>query len=641
MRGVVRQATVRSLAKINLDLRILNKRSDNFHELRTVFQSISLADTIEISCEPATRKKVSIDDELQIPDNLIVRAANAVLDVAGAKVDVRFRLSKQIPMGGGLGGGSSNAAAVLLALPVLAGVAIPMERLQWIAHDLGSDVPFFLHGGTRLGVGRGGELYPQPDIHSLPVLLIFPPVQVATGPAYAALDRGLTFTGSSSSINSFQAYAQALECGRSAMAASPFSANDFESVVFKQHPQLAKVAARLRKFSPAVRMSGSGSTIFALFESKDDRGRAVSGLVGDRAFEGCRVIEAELVSRGGYRRLWRRQLAEHLVPGRQFMAAPKPVRAMRFNHFKVFTGNANPALAAEICYELGCSLAAVNVKQFSDGEVHLQIQENVRGADVFVVQPTCTPVDKHLMELLLMMDALKRASAERITAVLPYYGYARQDRKDRPRMPISARLVASLLERAGANRILALDLHAAQIQGFFDVPVDHLFATPVMIDYFDDLRGEGVTVVSPDAGGVERARAFAKRMEAPLAIIDKRRTDVNVAEVMHIIGEVEGQHCLIVDDLIDTAGTLVKAGEALLRQGAKSVRACATHAVLSGPAVERIENSEIEEVIVTNSIPLGDHADSCRRIKVLSVAPLLAKAIQSIHEDGSVSTLFV
>ena len=314
---------------------------------------------------------------------------------------------------------------------------------------------------------------------------------------------------------------------------------------------------------------------------------------------------------------------------------------MRFNHFKVFTGNANPALAAEICYELGCPLAAVTVKEFSDGEVHLQIQENVRGADVFVVQSTCTPVDKHLMELLLMMDALKRASAERITAVLPYYGYARQDRKDRPRMPISARLVASLLERAGANRILALDLHAAQIQGFFDVPVDHLFATPVMIDYFSESGGETLTVVSPDAGGVERARAFAKRLDSPLAIIDKRRTDVNVAEVMHIIGDVEGQDCLIVDDLIDTAGTLVKAAEALLAQGAKSVRACATHAVLSGPAVERIENSQIEEVIVTNSIPLRGAADACRRIKWLSVAPLLAKAIQSIHEDGSVSTLFV
>src|SRR5579885_2501678 len=323
------------------------------------------------------------------------------------------------------------------------------------------------------------------------------------------------------------------------------------------------------------------------------------------------------------------------------MAAPKPVRTMRFNHFKVFTCNANPALAAEICYELGTTLAAVTVKEFSDGEVHLQVQENVRGADVFVVQPTCTPVDKHLMELLLMMDALKRASAERITAVLPYYGYARQDRKDRPRMPISARLVASLIERAGADRILALDLHAAQIQGFFDVPVDHLFAAPVMVDYFDELRGDGLTVVSPDAGGVERARNFGKRLGSPLAIIDKRRSDVNVAEVMHIIGDVEGQDCLIVDDLIDTAGTLVKATEALLHQGAQSVTACATHAVLSGPAVERIEKSQLEQVVVTNSIPLGAEADNCTRIKPLSVALLLSKAIQSIHEDGSVSTLFV
>jgi ribose-phosphate pyrophosphokinase len=314
---------------------------------------------------------------------------------------------------------------------------------------------------------------------------------------------------------------------------------------------------------------------------------------------------------------------------------------MRFNHLTVFTGNANPSLAEEICEHLGRSLGAAEVKPFSDGEIHMQIMENVRGADVFVVQPTCTPVDRHLMEVLLMIDALKRASAERITAVLPYYGYARQDRKDRPRMPISARLVASLLERAGANRVLALDLHAAQIQGFFDVPVDHLFATPVLIDYFEALHGPKTTVVSPDAGGVERARAFAKRMDAPLAIIDKRRTEVNIAEVMHIIGEVEGQDCLIVDDLIDTAGTLVKACEALLKQGARSVRACATHAVLSGPAVERIEESDLVEVLVTNSIPLRENAANCSRIKQLSVAPLLAQAIRSIHEDGSVSTLFV
>ncbi|HXE11368.1 MAG TPA: ribose-phosphate pyrophosphokinase [Bryobacteraceae bacterium] len=322
------------------------------------------------------------------------------------------------------------------------------------------------------------------------------------------------------------------------------------------------------------------------------------------------------------------------------MSAPRLARAM-YNHFKVFTGTANPPLAQEICDCLGCPLGSAMIHTFADGETHLQIQENVRGADVFVVQPTCTPVDHNLMELLLMMDALKRASAERITAVLPYYGYARQDRKDKPRMPISAKLVASLLERAGASRILALDLHAAQIQGFFDIPVDHLFAAPVMLDDFESKRKGGWIIVSPDAGGVERARSFAKRLNAPLAIIDKRRTEVNVAEVMNIIGDVRGKHCLIVDDLVDTAGTLVKAVEALLEQGATGVSACATHAVLSGPAVERICGSSINELIVTNSIPLKPEAKACGKIRTLSVAPLLARAIQSIHEGGSVSTLFV
>jgi len=246
-----------------------------------------------------------------------------------------------------------------------------------------------------------------------------------------------------------------------------------------------------------------------------------------------------------------------------------------------------------------------------------------------------------MLELLLMIDALKRASAERITAVLPYYGYARQDRKDKPRVPISAKLVAKLLETAGADRILALDLHAAQIQGFFDVPVDHLFAAPVMIEYFKNSKHDNLIIVSPDAGGVERARAFAKRLNKPLAIIDKRREEVNVAEVMHIIGDVAGKHCLIVDDLIDTAGTLVKGAQALLRAGASEVSACATHAVLSGPAVQRIEESAIEEVVLTNSIPLSREAARSSRIRVLSVASLLARAIQSIHEETSVSTLFV
>src|SRR5436309_7245865 len=323
------------------------------------------------------------------------------------------------------------------------------------------------------------------------------------------------------------------------------------------------------------------------------------------------------------------------------MAAAKPVLAMTHDRLKVFAGNANLPLADEICEELELHRSQAMVRHFSDGEIHLQLQENVRGTDVFIIQPTCTPVDKNLMELLLMMDALKRASAERITAVLPYYGYARQDRKDKPRVPISARLVAALLETAGANRVLCLDLHAAQIQGFFDIPVDHLFAMPVMIDYFRALDIPELTIVSPDAGGVERARAFAKRLNSPLAIIDKRREEANVAEVMNVVGEVEGRNCVLVDDLIDTAGTLVKGAEALMEKGATSVSACATHAVLSGPAVSRIEESCIKEVVFTNSIPLSEEAKKSSKVKSLSVATLLAEAIRSIHEETSVSVLFV
>lgn len=314
---------------------------------------------------------------------------------------------------------------------------------------------------------------------------------------------------------------------------------------------------------------------------------------------------------------------------------------MTHDRMQIFTGNANPALAHEICHNLGIEMGRAMIRTFADGEVYLQIQENVRGADVFIIQPTCTPVDSNLMELLLMIDALKRASAERITPVLPYYGYARQDRKDKPRVPISARLVAALLETAGADRVLTLDLHAAQIQGFFDIPVDHLFAAPVMIDYFKSQNVPDLTVVSPDAGGVERARAFAKRLNAPLAIIDKRREEANVAEVMNVVGEVRNRHCLLVDDLIDTAGTLVKGAEALMEKGATGVSACATHAVLSGPAVERIEASCLTEVVVTNSIPLSDEKRNCSRIKSLSIAKLLAEAIRSIHEETSVSVLFI
>jgi ribose-phosphate pyrophosphokinase len=318
----------------------------------------------------------------------------------------------------------------------------------------------------------------------------------------------------------------------------------------------------------------------------------------------------------------------------------KPQRLRDDAKLKIFSGTANVALADEICAFLGMPRGQANIVRFSDGECYVQLLENVRGADVFVVQPTSHPVDQHLVELLLMMDALKRASARRITPVIPYFGYSRQDRKDKPRAPISAKLMADLLTTAGANRCLAVDLHAPQIQGFFNIPVDHLFASPVLVDYFRKLALPNLTVVSPDAGGVERARFFAKKLDSALAIVDKRRVEMDVTEVMHVIGDVKDRCCVILDDIIDTAGTLVKTAAALKNAGAREVYACASHAVLSGPAVERISQSHLKQVVVTNTIPLSDEAKNESKIKVLTVAGLVARAIQSIHEETSVSKLF-
>jgi ribose-phosphate pyrophosphokinase len=308
---------------------------------------------------------------------------------------------------------------------------------------------------------------------------------------------------------------------------------------------------------------------------------------------------------------------------------------------RVFSGNAHPALAAQICEALRIPIGEVEVRRFSDGEAYCHVLENVRGADVFVIQPTCPPVDPNLMELLVMLDAFKRSSAARITAVVPYYGYARQDRKDKPRVPISAKLVADLITAAGAHRVLTMDLHAPAIQGFFDIPVDHLFAAPVMIDHVARLGLEDPVIVSPDAGGVERARAYAKRLDAALAIIDKRRGDKGEPQVMHVIGEVRGRNCVIVDDIVDTAGTLTGTVQALRKQGARAVYGCFTHAVLSGPAIERIRASEMTQMVVTNTVPLAADKQKAARITVLSVAGLLAEAIKRIHTNSSVSSLFV
>jgi ribose-phosphate pyrophosphokinase len=318
-----------------------------------------------------------------------------------------------------------------------------------------------------------------------------------------------------------------------------------------------------------------------------------------------------------------------------------PFMATGFGELKIFSGSAHPQLTRDIAAFLGVSVGQSRLRRFPDSEVSFQIDENIRGTDVFIVQPTCTPVDQHIMELLIMIDAFKRSSAARITAVLPYFGYARQDRKDKPRVPISAKLVANVLSAAGTNRVLTMDLHKAQIQGFFDIPVDHLFAAPVIIDYLARLDYPRRTLVSPDAGGAERARAYAKRLDAELAVIDKRRTDDGTAEVMNVIGDVEDRTCILQDDIIDTAGTIAKAAAALKANGAARVFACAVHGVLSGPAIDRIDKSPIDQLIVTNTIPLSTAAAGCSKIHVLSVARLLGQAIKSIHEETSVSSLFV
>ncbi|MGA2151865.1 MAG: ribose-phosphate pyrophosphokinase [Geobacteraceae bacterium] len=312
------------------------------------------------------------------------------------------------------------------------------------------------------------------------------------------------------------------------------------------------------------------------------------------------------------------------------------------SRIKMFCGNSNPALAEKICANLGMPLGQAKVKNFSDGEIMVEIGENVRGRDTYVVQSTCSPTNNNLMELLIMMDALKRASAATITAVIPYYGYARQDRKVAPRTPITSKLVADLITKAGADRMVTIDLHAGQIQGFFDIPVDNLYAAPVILEHLKRrFTHDHIVMVSPDAGGTERARAFAKRLECTLAIIDKRRTGPNVAEVMHLVGDVRDKIAIILDDMIDTAGTLTQAAKALKEHGARTIYACATHGVFSGPAIDRINASDIEEVVITNTIPLGEKAALTSKIKVLSIAELLAETVRRIHEDESVSSLFV
>jgi len=311
------------------------------------------------------------------------------------------------------------------------------------------------------------------------------------------------------------------------------------------------------------------------------------------------------------------------------------------SRIRLFAGNSNRRLAERMSSYLGIRLGQAAVTAFSDGEIAVELQENVRGLDCFVLQSTCRPANHHLMELLIMVDALRRSSARRITAVMPYYGYARQDRKVAPRVPITAKLVADLISVSGTDRLLCIDLHAGQIQGFFNIPVDNIYATPILLPAIRERFGPEVTIISPDAGGVERARAYAKRLDAPLAIVDKRRERANVAEVMHIVGDVSGERCVIVDDMIDTAGTLSEAATALREAGAAGVYAAITHPVLSGPAIKRLRESALEELVVTDSIPLSDEGSDCEKIRVISIADLLGEAVRRISNEESVSSLFV
>ena len=311
------------------------------------------------------------------------------------------------------------------------------------------------------------------------------------------------------------------------------------------------------------------------------------------------------------------------------------------DEMRIFAGNANLPLADEICSYIGIPRSSAEVRRFSDGEIFVELGENVRGRDIYLIQPTCPPVNDHLMELVIMVDAMRRASARRITAVLPYYGYARQDRKVAPRVPITAKVVAEMLMVVGVRRVLTMDLHAGQIQGFFNIPVDNLYAAPVLLDYIGKTFQNHVVMVSPDAGGVERTRAFAKRLNADLAIVDKRRARANECEAMNVIGDVKGKIAVLLDDMVDTAGTLCSAAKVLMESGATEVHACCSHGVLSGPAIDRLEKSQIKSLVITNSIPLSERAKACGKIKVLSVSPLLGEAIKRIHSEDSVSSLFV
>ena len=476
-------------------------------------------------------------------------------------------------------------------------------RLQALAAGLGADVPFFLGQGPAVGRGTGTELSPMalPPYH---YLLLNPGVPLSTRWVYENLDLArLTKEAATASWDPEHP--------------ERWVKNDLGEVAIRRLPELAELLERVRQAGALTQsVSGSGPTIFGLFATWEAAKEAARAL---------RPIVSGLAGRGP---------GPHRPGDRQYLGES------RMDDLKIFTGNANRPLAEKICKHLGITLGEAVVGRFSDGEISVEFRENVRGKDVYVIQPTCMPCNENLMELLVMMDALKRASARCVTAVVTYFAYARQDRKTAPRTPISAKLVADLITTAGANRMLTMDLHTGQIQGFFNIPVDHLYAAPVTLDYIRENFGGDVVVVSPDAGGVERARAFAKRLNTSLAIIDKRR-DATAIKAMTLIGNVWGKEAIILDDMVTTGATLTMAAELLMRHGVRAVHACVTHPVMSRNAVSNIQGSLIKTLTVTDTIPLTPEAAALEKIRVLSVAPLLGEAIKRIHNQDSVSSLFV
>ncbi len=605
-----------SPAKLNLFLHINGRQPDGYHELQTLFQFLDYSDTLTIRADFSGTISITPHIEgVATVDNLIYKAAMALKRYTHCPMGAHIEINKKLPMGGGIGGGSSNAATTLVALNFLWQLNLTDDELAEIALQLGADVPVFVRGFAAFAEGVGEKLTKAEPLEKW-YLVLKPQVSIATADIFAHPDL---------SRNTPKQSLEALIQGN--------YVNDCEKIVRLLYPEVDKKLSWLLQYAPS-RLTGTGSCVFAEF-STEKAAKAVLDKLPDNV--------SAFIAQGRNTSPLHETLAEYkhsVLP--TFLKTGRNPEVSTVPDMKLFAGNATPELAQRIADRLYISLGDATVSRFSDGEVAVQINENVRGSDVFIIQSTCAPTNDNLMELVVMIDAMRRASAGRITAVIPYFGYARQDRRVRSaRVPITAKVVADFLSNVGVDRVLTIDLHAEQIQGFFDVPVDNIFGTPVLLEDMKERDLVDPVVVSPDLGGVVRARATAKALgDIDIAIVDKRRPRANVSEVMHLIGDVEGRDCVIVDDMIDTGGTLCKAAEALKGRGAKRVFAYATHAVFSGNAADNIKNSALDQVIVTDSITLSEKMAKTGKVTQLTLSSMLAEAIRRISNEESISAMF-